>query len=52
MLYKFFETQQKYPIKGDWTLQVAEDLQDFDISGNFDFIKSKSKTSFKKLVKR
>ena len=52
MLYKFFETQQKYPIKGDWTLQVAEDLQDFDISGNFDFIKSKSKTSFKKLVKK
>jgi hypothetical protein len=31
---------------------VAHDLQDFDIPGNFGFIKRKSQTSFKKLVKR
>ena len=31
---------------------MAQDLQDFDISGNFDFIKSKSKTFFKKLVRK
>ena len=52
MLYNFFETQQKYPTKGDWTLQVAEDLDDFEISGKFEFIRSKSKNSFKKLVKK
>ena len=52
MLYKFFETQQKYPNKEDWTLQVAKDLKEFDIPESLEFIRGKSKTSFKKLVKK
>ena len=51
ILYKFFETQYKYPIKDDWTLQVIEDLDDFGISSCFDYLKSKSKNAFKRLVK-
>jgi hypothetical protein len=51
MLHKFFVAQQKYPCKDDWTLQVAEDLKDFGISGSFKFIKSKSANSFKRYVK-
>ena len=53
MLYQFFEAQHKYHKvhKDDWTLQVAEDLKDFGIPENFEFIWSKSKNSFKRLVK-
>ena len=51
MLHKFFLAQQKYPCKDDWTLQVADDLKDFGISGSFNFMKSKSANSFKKYVK-
>ena len=51
MLYKFFETQYKYPCKDDWTLQVAQDLKDFGIPESFEFMRSKSANSFKRLVK-
>ena len=43
MLHKFFETQQKYPNKEDWTLQVAKDLKEFDIPESWEYIRSKSK---------
>ena len=52
MLNQFFHTQHKFPIKDDWTLQVSQDLKDLDIPENFKVIKSKSKESFKKLVKK
>ena len=51
MLFKFFEAQQKYPCKDDWTLQVTQDLKDFGIPEGFEFIRSKSINSFKRLVK-
>ena len=42
---------QRGEVKNDWTTQVRKDLEDFGIPEDLDFIKSKSKDSFKKLVK-
>ena len=52
MVYSFFITQWYNPSKGDWTEQVKLDLQEFNIPIDFDYISSKSKDSFKKMVKR
>ena len=51
MIAKFFYTQWNEPTRGDWCEQVKEDLADLDIPISFEFIKSKSKDSFKNLVK-
>ena len=51
MLYNFFITQWLNPTKGDWTLQVQQDLEDLGIPQSFNYIASKSAQSFKKLVK-
>ena len=31
MLYKVFLVQWLFPSKGDWTLQVKTDLEDFEL---------------------
>ena len=49
--YSFFITQWYNPTRGDWTEQVKKDLVDFDLPIDFDFIQSKSKEAFKKVVK-
>ena len=52
MIFKFFNTQWKYPTnKHDWTELVKQDLEDFDIAADLDFIRSKSEFSFKHQVK-
>ena len=51
MLYSFFTTQWHNPSKGDWTEQVRKDLEEFGIPCNFEHIRSKSKETFKKIVK-
>ena len=51
MLFRFIESQWKYPVKHDWVIQVKEDLSDFDMDLTLDDIKSKSKNVFKKMVK-
>ena len=51
MLWKIFTTQWHNPTKGDWSEQVKEDLKLFEICSDLDWIKSKSKFSFKSLVK-
>ena len=51
MLYKFFNTQWKCPVCDDWMEQVKEDLRDFNIKVDLNFIKSMSKYSFKNMVK-
>ena len=51
MLWKIFTTQWNNPTKGDWSEQVKEDLELFGICPDLDWIKSKSKFSFKRLVK-
>ena len=50
MLNKFFDAQWKYPTNDDWTTTVQTDLEDFGI--DFKVMKTKSKTSFIKFVKR
>ena len=52
MLSKFFITQWKYPVAGDWVLQAKEDLADLGIQENLHWIKMQSDFSFKNLVKR
>ena len=51
MLYSFFITQWNNPCKGDWSEYVKQDLKDFQIHQSFQEIQSKSKYTFKKLVK-
>ena len=51
MLYTFFITQWLNPTKGDWVLQVKEDLMDLEIPCSFDYMRGKSKQAFKTIVK-
>ena len=51
MLHKFFVKQWFDPCRGDWTEKVKEDLEKFGIPCDWEFLKSKSKEAFKKLVK-
>ena len=51
MLYKFFVTQWRHSTVGDWCIQTRLDLADFKIQEDLDWLKSKSKYAFKKLVK-
>ena len=52
MLFQFFSTQWKYPTnKKDWTELVKEDLIDFDIPIDLEYIKSKGPFAFKNLLK-
>ena len=52
MVKKFFLIQWKYPTnKQEWTEQVKTDLLDFQIPVDIEFIQTKSKNSFKNLVK-
>ena len=52
MLHKMFLTQWKYPVRGDWTEQTKQDLKDLDIQISLDQLKSKSKGSFKRFLKK
>jgi hypothetical protein len=52
MLSQFFKTQYSFPVKDDWTEQVKQDLEDFELSSDLGWIKSHSKNKFKKLVKK
>ena len=51
MLCKTFWTQWHHPVRGDWVLPVKEDLEIFEIPSNLTWIKSKSKLSFKSIVR-
>ena len=50
-LNKFFMTQWNYPVKDDWTHDVKQDLIDFNIKIDLDYIRKMSKQTFKKMVK-
>ena len=51
MLYTFFTTQLNNPTPGDWTEQVKLDCLDLNIPFDFEYMLSKSKESFKNMVK-
>ena len=53
MLHKFFLAQWNHPApRGEWTEQTKLDLQEFYISEDLEFNKSKSEFMFKKMVKQ
>ena len=52
MLSKFFKTQLSFPVKDDWSEQVRQDLVDFGIKEDFEFIKTTSTYKFRKLIKK
>ena len=51
LIYKFFQAQLRYPIKGDWVLQVKQDLIEINLDIPFENIEKMSKNSFKIQVK-
>ena len=51
MLFKVFKTQWEHPVKGDWVLEVKENMIEFGMSMSLDEIKRTSKSKFKHLVK-
>ena len=52
MLYRVFIIQWKFPAPGDWILQVRDDLMDFDLPSDLEWLSRKSANVFKTLVKK
>ena len=46
MLYKFFKAQWTHPTVNDWTEQAKQDLIDFGLNLDLDWVQSKSKWSW------
>ena len=46
MVYLFYQAQNKYPVKNDWSLTVKEDLVFFDINLTEDQISKLKKDPF------
>ena len=51
LLVKIYKAQKKTPCKGDWCLQVQQDLEDFEMVLSESEISAISKERFKKIVK-
>ena len=51
LLKKFFDIQNKYPVKNDWVLTIKEDLEFLGLPLNFEKIKTIKKKNFKESVK-
>ena len=49
---KFFQAQWKYPTTGDWTEHAKQDLQDFNMDCDLEYLRTKSKEAFKSIVRR
>ena len=52
MIPQFFVTRWMNPTRGDWTETVRNDLEEFGIQEDIEFLKSKSKGIFKRLLKK
>ena len=53
MLYQFFIAQWERPSRiNEWTTEVKANMVDFNISDDFDFLKSQSQDAFLTLVKK
>jgi hypothetical protein len=52
LIYKFFQSQLRTPLKGDWVLEVQKNLSEYKISTTFEEIKKMSEEKFKKQVKK
>ena len=52
MLRQFFQTQWDNPVRGDWTETVRNDIKEFGFTENFNWYQSKTKETFKNIVKQ
>ena len=52
MLYRVFTVQWYFPTKGDWTLLVKQDLADFEIEEDLNYLSLISVDAFKKKIKQ
>ena len=52
MIYQFFMAQWLKPSRGDWTETVKQDLLDFGMPIDFNYLKSKGKYSIKNELKK
>ena len=52
MLYTFFKAQWDFSVRGDWTRQCKEDLEDFDIPDNLEYFEGKSQDVMKRIINR
>ena len=52
LIKKFFNAQLKNTTKTDWTFQVLKDLEELDITNNFEDIKNMSQNIFKNYIKK
>jgi hypothetical protein len=52
MLHQFCVTQWNKPSKGDWTETAKENMEEFSLQADLGFLKSKSKSSFKNILKK
>ena len=51
LIHSFFKAQCDKSVRGDWVKTVQKDIEELDISMDFESIKNTSKITFKKLVK-
>ena len=52
LLYKIFQVQSRYPQKGDWILQIRQDLEDVKLTLSFDEISILSDDAYHTKVKK
>ena len=52
LMYKVFEAQSRNPQKGNWVLQIIDDINKVDLQLTFEEIKSMSKYSYNGKVKK
>ena len=52
LVYRFFKAQVENPSKGDWSIQVAKDLEEVDLTLSLDEIKDLSVESFRAKVRK
>ena len=52
MIHQFLKVQWNNPTRGDWTETVRDNLNEFGISEDIDYLKSKTKDGFKNMVKK
>ena len=52
MVYRFFETQLRNKTSKDWVSTVLQDLEDLQVSENFEDIKVMKKSTFMRMIKQ
>ena len=52
MINQFLKVQWNNPTRGDWTVTVRDNLNEFGIPEDMEFLKSKTKEGFKNIVKK